>query len=119
MTTTTLPQLDADGLAQALAETRGLLLVDYYADDCIWCERLEPVLVAAMERWRTEVRMVKVNARTHPQALPAGGIRGTPTIALFRDGRLVMSKAGMIQRAALDVFLAHWLDPANEGLAGD
>lgn len=112
-----LTEVDAEGLAALLAESQALVLVDYFADHCVWCARLEPVLAAAEPAYRGRVRMVKLNAARWPQALPPGGIRATPTVALFRAGRMVMSKSGMIQRGALLAFLDHWLDPANEGLS--
>lgn len=111
-----LPEVDAEGLAAALASPVPLVLVDYVADHCIWCARLEPVLAAAARDYRNRVLMVKVHAERHPQTLPPGGLRATPTVALYRQGRFLISKSGMIQRAALAVFLDHWLDPANEGL---
>ena len=117
-TETTLPEVDAAGFHVALGDTPGLLLVEYFADPCIWCTRLEPVLAAARGDYLNRVRMLKVNARQYPQTLPEGGIRGTPTVALFRDSRLLMTRSGMIQRGALAAFLDHWLDPANEGLSG-
>lgn len=117
MTEMTLPELDAAGFAAALVDTPGLLLVEYYREPCIWCTRLEPVLLAARDDYRNQVRMVRVHAERHPQTLPEGGIRGTPTVALYRGGRLLMTRSGMIQRGALHAFLDHWLDPANEGLS--
>ncbi|GAC1624101.1 MAG: hypothetical protein NVS9B10_09690 [Nevskia sp.] len=117
-TETALPEVDAAGFRVALADMDGLLLVEYFADPCIWCTRLEPVLAAAQHDYLNRVRMLKVNVGLHPQTLPEGGIRGTPTVALFRGGSLLMTRSGLIQRGALYAFLDHWLDPANEGLSG-
>jgi len=111
-----LPEVDAAGLASALSEPGPLLLVDYVADHCIWCARLEPVLLAVEPSYRNRVRMLMVNVSRHPDAMPAQGLRGTPTVMLYRDGRLLMTRNGMMQRAALVAFLEHWLDPSNEGL---
>lgn len=111
-----LTEIDARGLAAALAVPGPLLLVDYVADHCVWCTRLEPVLLAVEPAFRNRVRMLKVNVSQHPDAMPAQGLRGTPTVMLYRDGRLLMARSGMMQRGALVAFLEHWLDPSNEGL---
>lgn len=111
-----LAEVDAAGLAAALAAPGPLLLVDYVADHCVWCTRLEPVLLAVEPQFRNRVRMLKVNVSRHPDALPAQGLRGTPTVMLYREGRLLMARNGMMQRAALVAFLEHWLNPSNEGL---
>lgn len=110
-----LTEVDAAGCAAALAE-RGLLLVDYCADHCIWCERLESVLAVVAPGYRNRIRFIRVNVTKYPAARPVD-LRGTPTLALYRDGQLVMSKTGMMQRGQLAAFLDHYLDPANTGLA--
>lgn len=115
--TSALPELDAEGFASTLADGGSPVLVEYFMKNCVWCERIEPVLVAAAAKYGERLRIAKLNASLHPQALPAGGIRGTPTIALYRAGRLVMSKSGMMQSGPLAAFLDHWLDPANAGLS--
>ncbi len=109
-------EVDVAGLAEAFKLDVPLVLVDFVTDHCVWCERIEPVLASLIEAYRNRVHFVKINVERHPDAVPAGGIRATPTIALFRAGKLVMSRSGMMQRPALIAFLDHWLDPANEGL---
>jgi len=112
-----LAEVDTAGFRAALAGDKPVL-VDYVADHCVWCERIAPVLEAVLPEYRERLRAVKVNVQRHPDAAPPGGVRGTPTVALYRDGQLVMSKNGMMQRGQLVSFLDHWLDPANVGLAG-
>jgi|GEM_PF-3350856 len=109
-------EVDAAGFLAALTANVPLVLVDYFADHCVWCDRLEPILSAVAPLYWNRVHMVKVNVQRYPQTLPDGGLRATPTIALYRQGKLVMSKSGMMQRPSLIAFLDHWLDPANEGL---
>ncbi|WP_293368163.1 thioredoxin family protein [Nevskia sp.] len=111
-----LPEVDADALRAALADHELPVLVEYMASDCVWCQRLEPVLVAALPKFEGRLRMLKVDIERYPEAKPTDQPRAVPTIALYRGGRMIMSKSGMIQRQQLDVFLNHWLDPANEGL---
>ena len=100
----------------ALADHSLPLLVEYMGADCVWCQRLEPVLTAAVERHAGRLRFVKIDVERYPEAKPTDTPRSIPTIALYRDGRLIMTKSGLIQRQQLDVFLNHWLDPSNEGL---
>lgn len=111
-----LPEVDADALRAALSDHGVPLLVEYMAQDCVWCRRLEPVLAAALPRFEGRLKMLKVDVERYPEVKPADQPRAVPTIALYREGRMIMSKSGMIQRQQLDVFLNHWLDPANEGL---
>jgi thioredoxin 1 len=113
---TTLPAVDSAALAALIADHGQPLLVEYMADDCVWCQRLEPVLAAARAKFEDRLRMVKIDIGRYPEAKPADQPRSVPTIAIYREGRLVMTKSGLLQRQQLDVFLNHWLDPAHEGL---
>lgn len=114
--TASIPEVDTAGLKALMADHRLPLLVDYMADHCEWCHQLEPVLAATMDKFGTRVRLVKVDIDLHPEAKPTDTPRSIPTVALYRDGRLIMTKSGLIQRAQLESFLNHWLNPANEGL---
>lgn len=111
-----LPAVDSGALAALLADHRQPVLVEFMAGDCVWCQRLEPVLVAARPAFAERLTMVKIDVERYPESKPTDHPRSVPTIALYRDGRLIMTKSGMIQRQQLDVFLNHWLDPAHEGL---
>lgn len=115
-TSESLPSVDRAGLDAALADASRALLVEFMAPHCVWCQRLEPVLLAARAAFAERLQMLKVDVEQHPDARPEGVPRATPTLAVFRNGKLVMTKSGMLQRQQLDVFLNHWLDPANEGL---
>lgn len=111
-----LPEVDAAGLRALLADHGQPLLVEYMGSNCVWCQRLEPVLVGAVDQFSERLRFVKIDVERYPEAKPTDTPRSIPTIALYRDGRLIMTKSGLIQRQQLEVFLTHWLDPANEGL---
>lgn len=116
VTTCSLPEVDAETLRATLADHRQPVLVEYMTEHCPWCQRLEPVLAAAQPKFEGRVRMVKVDIERWPDVKPTDHPRAVPTIAVFREGRMIMTKSGMIQRQQLEVFLNHWLDPANEGL---
>ncbi|WP_022975209.1 thioredoxin family protein [Nevskia ramosa] len=111
-----IPEVGAAELKAMIADHRMPLLVEYMADHCVWCQRLEPVLAATMDKFNTRVQLVKIDVELHPDAKPTDTPRSIPTIALYRDGRLIMTKSGMMQRQQLESFLTHWLNPANEGL---
>lgn len=111
-----LPAVDSTALAALIADHRRPLLVEYMSEHCVWCQRLEPVLAAARPRFEDRVQMVKIDIERYPEAKPTDQPRAVPTIALYRDGRLITTKSGMVQPQQLDVFLNHWLDPVNEGL---
>ncbi|WP_293394491.1 thioredoxin domain-containing protein, partial [Nevskia sp.] len=93
----TIPEVDTAELKAMIADHRLPLLVEYMADHCVWCQRLEPVLTATMDKFSTRVQLVKIDVDLHPDAKPTDTPRSIPTIALYRNGRLIMTKSGMMQ----------------------
>lgn len=111
-----IPEVDTAELKALIADHRLPLLVEYMADHCVWCQRLEPILVATMDKFVNRLQLVRIDVDQHPDAKPTDTPRSIPTLALYRNGRLIMTKSGLMQRQQLESFLNHWLDPANEGL---
>lgn len=114
---TSIIDIDSAGFQTEVLGSPGPVLVDYVREGCVWCDRLEPLVAAAAERHAGKLPVYRIDVGRYPDTAPGGGLRGTPTLAFFRNGKLVMSKTGMQAPAQLEVFLTHYLDPANTGLS--
>jgi len=65
----------------------GVTLVDFYADWCAPCKMITPVLEELAEEYEGRVNIVKLNADTEPEVLAKYGVRGLPTMMMFKDGK--------------------------------
>lgn len=81
------------------------VLVDFYADWCGPCKIMAPVLDELAADRVGSVLVAKLDTDRSPQISSALGIRGIPTLILYRDGSEVSRQTGAVPRAALDRML--------------
>ena len=81
------------------------VLVDFWAEWCGPCKTLSPVLDEIANEYDGRVRIVKVNVDENAQIPPKYGIRGIPTMLLFKDGVVEATKVGALSKANLSAFL--------------
>ena len=63
------------------------VLVDFWATWCAPCRMLEPTVVAVAEKYAATARVVKVNVDDNPSISQRYGIKGIPTLILFKSGK--------------------------------
>lgn len=74
---------------------KGVVLIDFYADWCGPCKRLSPTLESVAKRIGAEANIYKVDVDENADLANRFGIRGVPTMLLFKDGKLVRSMPGV------------------------
>jgi thioredoxin 1 len=81
------------------------VLVDYWAEWCGPCKMIAPILDEAAKDYGDRLQVAKMNVDEN-QAVPAKfGIRGIPTLMLFKDGQLAATKVGAMSKSQLTAFL--------------
>tara|TARA_R110001606_G_C14992140_1_gene605923 strand:+ start:145 stop:465 length:321 start_codon:yes stop_codon:yes gene_type:complete len=81
------------------------VLVDYWAEWCGPCKMIAPILDEVATDYGDKIKIAKVNVDEN-QATPAKyGIRGIPTLMLFKNGQLVDTKVGALSKSQLTLFL--------------
>ena len=81
------------------------VLVDFWAEWCGPCKTLAPVLDEIANEYDGRITIAKVNVDENLQIPPKYGIRGIPTMLLFKDGTVHGTKVGALTKASLNVFL--------------
>lgn len=77
------------------------LLVDFWADWCMPCKMLAPVLEKLAKEWKGKVTVIKIDTEEKPELASQYGIRGIPTLILFKNGREVKRTSGAMPLEAL------------------
>lgn len=81
------------------------VLVDYWADWCGPCKMIAPVLDEIADEYEGKVKIAKLNIDDSPGVPPRYGIRGIPTLMLFKDGEVEATKVGAVSKSQLTAFI--------------
>ena len=81
------------------------VLVDYWAEWCGPCKMIAPLLDEVARDYGDKLRIVKVNVDDNQEITAKYGIRGIPTLKLFKNGEEVATKVGALSKSQLTQFL--------------
>ena len=86
-------------------ESDKLVLVDFWAEWCNPCKMIAPILDEVASEFKDSIKVVKVDVDKNSETPVKYGVRGIPTLALFKDGDLVASNVGAVTKSQLVAFL--------------
>jgi thioredoxin 1 len=81
------------------------VLVDYWADWCSPCKQIAPILDEVAPEYVGKVKIAKLNIDDNPKTPVKYGVRGIPTLILFKNGELEATKVGALSKSQLTAFL--------------
>ena len=81
------------------------VLVDYWAEWCGPCKMIAPILDEVAGSYQGKLTIAKMNVDENREVPARFGIRGIPTLMLFKDGQLAATKVGAMSKAQLTAFI--------------
>ena len=96
---------DATFEAEVLQSTEPVL-VDYWAEWCGPCKMIAPILDEIAKDYSGKLKVAKLNIDENAETPARFGIRGIPTLMLFKGGNVVATKVGALSKSQLDAFLS-------------
>ncbi|MFT5504461.1 MAG: thioredoxin 1 [Gammaproteobacteria bacterium] len=97
--------LSDDSFETDVLQSSGPVLVDYWAEWCGPCKMIAPILEEIADEYDGRVTVAKLNIDENSATPPKYGIRGIPTLMLFKDGAVEATKVGALSKSQLTAFL--------------
>ncbi len=94
-----------DNFEDEVLQSAQPVLVDYWAEWCGPCKMIAPVLDEIAGEYEGRVKIAKLNIDDNPNTPPRYGIRGIPTLMLFKDGEVEATKVGAVSKSQLTAFI--------------
>jgi len=102
---TQIVHLSDDSFESDVLKAEGLTLVDFWAEWCGPCKMIAPILDEVAAEYAGKLTIAKLNIDENPATAPKYGIRGIPTLLLFKNGEVVATKVGALSKGQLKEFL--------------
>ncbi|ADN00462.1 MULTISPECIES: thioredoxin TrxA [Dickeya] len=97
--------LTDDSFETDVLQSEHVTLVDFWADWCGPCKMIAPILDEIADEFDGKLTVAKLNIDENPATAPKYGIRGIPTLLLFKNGEVAATKVGALSKGQLKEFL--------------
>ncbi len=81
------------------------VLVDFWADWCGPCKMIAPILDEISDEYDGRLKVTKLNIDDNPNTPPKFGIRGIPTLMMYKGGEVEATKVGAVSKSQLTAFI--------------
>ncbi len=85
------------------------VVVDFWAEWCAPCKQMAPHLETVSNELEGKVKIVKINVEDHPMAGSKYGVRGLPTLMMFKGGKVVATQIGAMSKQRI----SEWIEEAS------
>lgn len=94
-----------DNFEQEVLQSEQPVLVDYWAEWCSPCKMIAPILVEIAGEYEGKLKITKLNIDDNPNTPPKYGVRGIPTLMIFKNGNAEATKVGALSKSQLTAFI--------------
>ncbi|MDB6096764.1 MAG: trxA [Francisellaceae bacterium] len=103
--TSTLQSISESAFETEINSSALPLLIDFWAPWCNPCKIIAPILEELAQTYDKKLKILKLNVDENNQVAAKYGIRGIPTLMIFKDGKMIAQRAGALSKSQLSEFI--------------
>jgi thioredoxin 1 len=103
--------LNNENWKREVAEAKGPVLVDFWAEWCPPCRMIAPAVDALATTYAGRAKVAKLNIDESPEVANAFGVRSIPTLLVFREGKVVDAQIGAVPQSSIARMIESQLEP--------
>ena len=107
---TDIKSISDDDFLKEVLEVDTPVLVDFWAEWCMPCKAIGPIIAQAAKEYSGKIKVVKINVDENKKRAGQYNVRGIPTLLLFYNGEVIDTNVGSIAKQQLDNFISKNLD---------
>ena len=112
MTSQLIQHVNDDSFEADVLQSDKPVLVDFWADWCVPCKQIAPMIDELAASYSGKMKFAKINIDETPAVPGRLGIRGIPTLMVFKNGQLAATQVGALPRSQLTQFIDKQLELA-------
>jgi len=112
MTSQLIQHVNDDSFEADVLQSDKPVLVDFWADWCVPCKQIAPMIDELAASYSGKMKFAKINIDENPAVPGRLGIRGIPTLMVFKNGQLAATQVGALPRSQLTQFIDKQLELA-------
>ncbi|MDX1581657.1 MAG: thioredoxin TrxA [Alphaproteobacteria bacterium] len=105
----TTKKITDDSFESDVLQADGPVLVDYWAEWCGPCKQIGPALEEIADEMGDKLTVAKLNIDENPTTPTSFGVRGIPTLMLFKDGEVAATKVGALPKSKIVEWINEWV----------
>ncbi len=102
---THLQAITDDSFDKDVIQSTTPVLVDFWAAWCNPCKAIAPILEEVSTHYADKLKIMKLDVDSNPLTAPKFGVRGIPTLILFKDGQVQATHVGLLSKSDLISFI--------------
>lgn len=92
-------------IKETISKSSDPILVDFYADWCSPCQTMNPIIAEVLNELEGNIKLLKINVDQQPQLSQQFGVRSIPHYILFKRGKILWRKGGIMTKRDLEKVL--------------
>lgn len=105
MSSDLIQHINDESFETEVLQAGGPVLLDYWAEWCGPCKMIAPILDEVATEYEGKLKVAKLNIDDNQATPPKYGVRGIPTLMIFKDGNVVATKVGALSKSQLTAFI--------------